>query len=62
MPSAIPLRGVRMQDELYLKLKWIAKHENRSFNQQAVRILQEFVANYESENGVIHVSTDELYQ
>lgn len=62
MPSAVPLRGVRMQDELYLKLKWIAKHENRSFNQQAVRILQEFVTDYEIENGIIQVSPDELYQ
>lgn len=62
MPSAVPLRGIRMQDELYLKLKWIAKHENRSFNQQAVRILQQFVADYETQNGLISVSPDELYQ
>lgn len=62
MPSAIPMRGLRMPDELYLKLKYIAKSENRSYNQQAVRILQQFVTEYEKENGTISVSTDDLYQ
>lgn len=61
MPSLIPLRGVRMPDELYLKLKQIAKNENRSFNQQAVYIFQRFVADYEKEHGTISVSPDDLY-
>ncbi len=30
MPSAVPMRGLRMEDELYLKLKFIAKKESRS--------------------------------
>ncbi len=62
MPSAVPMRGVRMPDELYLKLKYIAKAENRSYNQQAVQILQQYVVEYEAKNGIIHVSTDDLYQ
>jgi hypothetical protein len=62
MPSAVPMRGLRMSDELYLKLKYIAKSENRSYNQQAVYILQQFVSDYENRNGVISVSTDDLYQ
>ena len=62
MPSNIPMRGLRMPDELYLKLKFIAKLENRSYNQEAVYILQKFVAEYENENGEIIVKTDNLYQ
>lgn len=62
MPSAIPLRGVRMDDELYLKLKYIAKVENRSYNQEAVHILQKYVTEYEEQNGTISVSPEDLYK
>jgi hypothetical protein len=62
MSSLIPMRGLRMQDDLYLKLRHIANIENRSYNQQAIHVLQEFVARYEAEHGVIQIDTDELYQ
>ena len=62
MPSTVPMRGLRMPDDLYLKLKEIAKRENRSYNQEAVHILQKFVCEYETANGVISVSPDDLYQ
>ncbi len=62
MPSAIPMRGLRMEDELYLKLKYIATKENRSYNQEAVHILKTFVEQYETEHGTISVNTDALYQ
>ena len=51
-----------MEDELYLKLKYIATKENRSYNQEAVHILKTFVEQYETEYGVISVDTDALYQ
>lgn len=62
MASLIPLRGVRMKDELYLKLKAIAKIEKRSFNQQAVLIFEEFVTQYEKKHGKISIDTDALYE
>ena len=62
MPSSVPMRGLRMPDELYLKLKHIAEKDNRSYNQEAVYILKCFVDNYEKEHGVINVNTDDLYQ
>ena len=68
MPSAVPMRGLRMEDELYLKLKFpaimefIAKKESRSYNQEAVHILKGFVEQYEKEHGSIPVDTDALYQ
>ena len=62
MPSNLPMRGLRMTDELYLKLKYIAKKDNRSYNQEAVHILQKFVDDYEDRHGRIEISTDELYK
>ncbi len=62
MPSSIPMRGLRMSDDLYLKLKIIATRENRSYNQEAVFILKEYVTEYERKHGSIVVDSDELYQ
>lgn len=62
MPSSMPMRGLRMDDQLYLKLKYIAAKESRSYNQEAVYILKNFVEEYESKNGVINVDTDSLYK
>ncbi len=62
MPSSIPMRGLRMDDELYLKLKYLAKKDSRSYNQEAVHILKSYVEAYEAQNGVIAVDTDVLYQ
>ena len=62
MPSAVPMRGLRMPDELYLKLREIARRENRSYNQEALYVLQKFVDSYEKEYGEITVDTDVLYR
>lgn len=62
MPSNVPMRGLRMPDELYLKLRYIAKQENRSYNQEAVHILMQYVAAFEQQHGTITVEPDELYQ
>lgn len=62
MPLAVPMRGLRMDDELYLKLREIAGRENRSYNQQAVHVLSKFVEEYERENGEIPVNPDDLYE
>ena len=62
MPSNVPMRGLRMKDELYLKLKAIAEKENRSYNQQAVYILQQFIDKYELVNGNIEIDIESLYQ
>ena len=62
MASNKPLRPIRMDDELYLKIKYISHKENRSYNQQAVYILKEFVTAYEEQHGVIPVDPEALYQ
>lgn len=62
MPSNVPMRGLRISDELYLKLKKIAEKENRSYNKQAAYILQQYVDKYELVNGIIEIDTNELYK
>ena len=59
MPSAVPMRGLRMPDDLYLKLRVISEKENRSYNQQAVFVLKKYVDDYEKAHGEIKVEGDE---
>jgi hypothetical protein len=61
MPSSVPLRGLRIPDELYLKLKHLAALSTRSYNQQATYILKRFVEEYEAIHGEIRVNADDLY-
>ena len=62
MPSLVPMRGVRMSDDLYLKLKFLAAKDERSYNQQAVYILKRYVEEYEKKNGEIVINPDALYE
>lgn len=56
------MRSCRLADDLYLKAKYIATTENRSFNNWLEIILQKEIAVYEKEHGPISVQTDDLYQ
>lgn len=58
MPSAVPMRGLRIDDELYNKVVFLAKQEERSFNQQAAWILKRYVAEYERQHGPIRLQPD----
>ena len=53
MPSKVPMRGLRIDDDLYNKVCYIAKLDKRSFNQEAAYILMRFVADYEQRHGPI---------
>jgi len=62
MATYRPMRSCRLADDLYLKAKYIADSENRSFNNWLENELQKIVSNYEKENGPISVQPDDLYQ
>ncbi len=53
------MRSCRLADDLYLKAKYIADQENRSFNNWLESVLQKIVREYEAEHGVISVTADE---
>ena len=58
MPSAVPLRPVRMEDDLYQKLVYISRFEERSFNQQIVYISRRFVEQWEKDHDPIDLDQD----
>lgn len=62
MATHRPMRSCRLADDIYLKAKYIADQENRSFNNWLEVTLQHIVTDYEAAHGEIKVDTDELYQ
>ena len=56
------MRSCRLADDLYLKAKFIADSEHRSFNNWLESILEKIVSDYEKEHGPIPIQPDELYQ
>lgn len=60
--NILPMRGLRIDDELYLKLKHLAANDNRSFNNYVTIVLQKHIKDYEENHGVIEVDTDSLYE
>ena len=62
MATHRPMRSCRLEDDLYLKVKYVADQEQRSFNNLLEVILKKYVEAYEKENGTISVNTDDLYQ
>ena len=62
MATHRPMRSCRLADDLYLKAKYIADSENRSFNNWLENTLQKIVADYEEQHGIINVDTNDLYQ
>lgn len=52
-------RGLRMPDDLYFKLQVLAEKEYRSTSRQIVRILENYIAEYEKEHGTINIDDSE---
>lgn len=53
---------IRLEEELYLKLKIISEQGSRSMNKQIVLMLKKSVQSYESQHGEISVNPDDLYE
>lgn len=62
MATYRPMRSCRLSDDLYLKAKYIADTEHRSFNNWLENVLHKIVADYEREHGAIPIKPDDLYQ
>ena len=46
-------QSIRLKPETYHKLKQLADNEDRSFNKYAVRILEEYISDFEKKHGPI---------
>ena len=62
MATHRPMRSCRLEDALYLKIKYIADQERRSFNNLLEVILKDYVEQFEEKNGVIAVDSNALYE
>lgn len=54
--------GIRFEPELLYKITCVAKHNKRSLNAQLEYLAQECVAQFEAEQGPIHLDEDTLYK
>ena len=54
--------GIRFDPELLYKITYVAKDNKRSLNAQLEYLAQMCVKKYETENGVIPVTDENLYR
>ena len=45
--------GIRVENELHYKLKYIAQYEGRSINGQVIYLINQCIKKFEKENGKI---------
>lgn len=50
--------GLRIDDELHFKLKYIASFENRSINREIIYLIRKYIAEYEKANGPIEIKDE----
>ena len=51
--------GLRLEQEILRKVKVIAKRNKRSLNSEVEFIVQEYVQEYEKENGMVEIVSEE---
>lgn len=51
-------QSIRLRPDVYKKLKLLADNEDRSFNKYTVRILEDYIEQFEKEHGVINLDDD----
>lgn len=49
--------GIRLDDTLRLKLKYVSDYDGRSMNNMVVRLIQEHIQAFETEHGPIERET-----
>lgn len=55
MPTKKPVIQVVLEEKYFKKIKKIADSEGRSMSNQASRIIEKFIDEYEKENGKINI-------
>lgn len=49
--------GLRIEDELLKKFRYVCEYDGRSANAQMLRLIRQYVNEYEKENGNIEIDT-----
>lgn len=50
--------GLRIDDELHFKLKYIANSESRSINREIIYLIRKYISEYEKANGTIEIEDE----
>ena len=50
--------GIRIEDELHYKLRYIAKYEGRSVNSQILYLIRKKICEFECQNGKIKIENN----
>ena len=61
MPTNKIQTGIRFEEEMLVKITYIAKKNRRSLNAQLEFLAQTCIEEYEQEKGEIQISDDERY-
>lgn len=48
--------GLRIEDELLKKFRYVCEYDGRSANSQILVLIRKYIAEYEKENGKIEIS------
>lgn len=51
--------GIRVENEIHYKLKYISEYEGRSMNGQVLYLINQCIRNFEKENGEIEYPDNE---
>ena len=54
--------GLRLEEEMLIKITYIAKKNRRSFNAQIECLVEKCIEEYEQEKGEIPISEEEKYR
>lgn len=55
MPSDLPIIKVRTQNENIIKMKTIAKYNNRSLSKEVEKLILDHIDDFETEHGKIEI-------
>lgn len=58
MASKLPVLGVRIEDDLKEKLKYIADYNGRSMNKEIEQLIIRHVRQFEKDNGTIDTNNE----
>lgn len=57
MPSKKKQTGLRLNDSMYAKIKYLSDNDGRSINNYVENVLRKYLESYEREHGPIPVDT-----
>jgi len=59
MPSKLPQFNIRTEQDIFDKISYIAKQNERSANKEIVYLIKKAIEQYEKEHGTINIQQEE---